>query len=253
MKPARLASAPADRLLGYFRAQLGQFGPQRWWPAQTRLEMILGAILTQNTSWSNASHAIAQLRRQGLLDQARLMKADRGEIEAAIRPAGFFRQKGRTIRNFLDWLQRAHSGSLTRALTQPPHALREALLALPGIGPETADAILLYAANQPFFVADAYTRRILARHRWLAESAGYEEAQQLLHRYLPADPELFNEFHALIVETAKRYCQRRAAQCRGCPLEFDLGRTALEKSCRPPRVRRTAPLPGRQPEHDRCL
>ena len=222
MEPDYPDLSPRAELLGYFRTLLGQFGPQHWWPAQTRLEMILGAILTQNTSWNNVFIAISQLRRKGLLVKARLMNADAREIEAAIRSSGFFRRKARTIRGFLDWLQRNYSGSLRRALARPPLELRRELLALRGIGPETADAVLLYAANHPFFVADTYTRRILARHGWLADGVGYGETQEFLHGNLPPDPALFNEFHALLVETAKRHCHRAVTVCNGCPLEFDL-------------------------------
>ncbi len=222
MEPDRPDLSPRAELLGYFSNLLGHFGPQHWWPAQTRLEVILGAILTQNTSWNNVFLAIGELRHKDLLAKARLMNAKALEIEAAIRSSGFFRQKTRTIRGFMDWLQRNHSGSLRRALAQPPLVLRRELLALRGIGPETADAILLYAGDRPFFVADAYTRRILGRHGWLAEGAGYDETQQFLHRHLPRDPVLFNEFHALLVETAKRHCHRVNPVCSGCPLEFDL-------------------------------
>ncbi|MGH9432888.1 MAG: endonuclease III domain-containing protein [Terriglobia bacterium] len=217
-----MKASPDAGLSGYFHALLARFGPQHWWPARTRLEVILGSILTQHISWHNVSFSITLLRSRGLLSQRRLRKATLEQVESAIRPAGFFRQKARAIRGFLHWLQQRHGGSLSRALALPPDVLRRELVALRGIGPETADAILLYAANRPFFVADAYTRRILARHGWLAEDVGYEETQEFLHRHLPRDAALFNEFHALLVETAKRHCRRAAPLCKGCPLEFDL-------------------------------
>jgi len=210
---------PGVELLSYYRELLEGFGPQGWWPARTRLEVILGAILTQNTSWKNVRIAIRRLRRAGLLNQRRLGRASQSELEEAIRPAGFFRQKARTIRHFVSWLDRSYGGSLHRMFRRPPEELRRALLGIKGLGPETADAILLYAGRKPFFVADGYTRRILARHELLRPRAGYEEAQAYLHQHLPRDSGLFNEYHALLVEVGKRYCKRSAPECAACPLE----------------------------------
>ncbi len=210
---------PGKELQQYYVKLLQELGPQRWWPARTRLEVILGAILTQNTAWRNAALALTSLRRAGLTNLARLRKASRAELETCVRPAGFFRQKARTIRNFLDWLAVAHRGSLNSFFTTPPAELRRHLLELKGVGPETADAILLYAGQQPFFVADAYTRRILARHKFVSPIGDYSEAQEFLHQHLTPDPALFNEYHALLVEVGKRYCKRQAPQCAGCPLE----------------------------------
>jgi endonuclease III related protein len=210
---------PDSELLAYFKEVLGWLGPQGWWPARTRLEVILGAILTQNTSWNNAAMGIRGLRRAGLLSWPALGGASQPELEAAIRPAGFYRQKARTIRNFISWLERSYGGSLGRMFAQPAEALRQELLGVKGLGPETVDAILLYAGEKPFFVADAYTRRILARHEFISPQAGYATAQEFLHRHLPADAGLFNEFHALLVEVAKRFCKRSTADCAACPLE----------------------------------
>ena len=210
---------PGEVLETYYEEILRQFGPQGWWPARTRLEVILGAILTQNTTWQNAARAIARLRNSGLLRWGRLRQAPLPELEGCVRPAGYFRQKSRTIQTFVQWLDSAHQGSLDALFSQPPDLARDQLLALRGFGPETADAILLYAGKLPFFVADAYTRRVLGRHGLLLPEDGYSAAQQFLHRHLPADEGLFNEFHALLVETGKRYCKRKAAECRGCPLE----------------------------------
>lgn len=210
---------PGEVLVTYYEELLRQFGPQGWWPARTRLEVILGAILTQNTNWQNAARAVARLRASGFLRWQRLRRASAVEIEECIRPAGYFRQKTRAIRALVEWLDSSHHGSLDALFNQPPDLARSQLLALRGVGPETADAILLYAGNLPFFVADAYTRRVLARHELLSSDGGYAATQQFLHRHLPANAGLFNEFHALLVETGKRYCKRQTAECKGCPLE----------------------------------
>jgi endonuclease III related protein len=208
-----------DLLIRYYRRMLARLGPQKWWPARTRLGVILGAILTQNTSWTNVELAMWRLRHVGFLKLSRLRQATRTEIEAAIRPAGFYRQKAQTIQTFIAWLDRSSHGSLHTLFARPPQELRRELLLLRGLGPETVDAILLYAGRKPFFVADAYTRRILSRHGLAPQGADYDAVQGLLHRNLPPDPAMFNEFHALLVEVGKRYCKRQAAFCHGCPLE----------------------------------
>ena len=208
-----------DALPRYYLALQGRFGPQQWWPARTRLEVILGAILTQNTAWHNATLALRNLRQAGLLSWPALRRADSGALEAAVRPAGFYRQKARTIREFVAWLERRHSGSLRRLLAVPAEELRLQLLDLRGLGPETVDAILLYAAHYPHFVADAYTRRVLARHGFVPAAAGYHETQAFLHAHLPRRASLFNEFHALLVEVGKKHCRPQSPKCAGCPLE----------------------------------
>jgi len=210
---------PGEVLEQYYKALLLQFGPQGWWPARTRLEVILGAVLTQNTNWRNVTVAIRRLREAGFLRWARLRTASAAELEACVRPAGYFRQKARTIQTFVEWLERAHQGSLDALFAQPSQGLRNQLLGLRGLGPETVDAILLYAGKQPFFVADAYTRRVLARHGLVSPREGYSAIQQFLHQNLPQDEAVFNEFHALLVETGKRYCKRQAPQCESCPLQ----------------------------------
>jgi endonuclease III related protein len=163
--------------------------------------------------------AIKQLKQGGLLTLRDLRKSSPVELESCIRPAGFYRQKAHTIRNFIEWLDRACAGSLVTMFARPAPQARRQLLRIKGLGPETVDAILLYAGRHPFFVADAYTRRILARHGLVHPEAGYASAQQFLHQHLPADPALFNEYHALLVEVGKRYCRRQAPQCDACPLE----------------------------------
>ncbi len=221
-----MARAAAPRLQSenqtlvlYFDRLLRAYGPQRWWPARTRLEVILGAILTQNTSWNNAARAIQKLRKARALKLDRLRRLDSRQLRELVRPAGFYRQKARTIRNFLRWLNDACQGSLTRMFSRPTENLRRALLEVPGIGEETADAILLYAGHQPLFLADAYTRRVLSRHGLIAVDSKYEQARAFLHTHLAPDAGLFNEFHALLVEVGKRHCWRNTPNCRGCPLE----------------------------------
>ena len=210
---------PGLELLAYHREMLRRLGPQGWWPARTRLEVILGAILTQNTTWDNASKGIRGLRRAGLLNWQELGRVSQPKLQAAIRAAGFFRQKAQTIRNFLSWLHRSYGGSLRRMFAEPAETLRQELLGVKGLGPETVDAVLLYAGGKPVFVADAYTRRILARHEFISPQADYATAQEFLHRHLPADAGLFNESHALFVEVGKRFCKRSTADCAACPLE----------------------------------
>jgi endonuclease-3 related protein len=211
-------------LLRYYAALRGRFGPQRWWPARTRLEVILGAILTQNTAWHNATLALRNLRQSGLLSWQGLRRAPLPRLEACVRPAGFYRQKARALRDFAGWLGRHYGGSLRRLFFLPAEELRRRLLNLRGVGPETVDAILLYAAQRPLFVADAYTRRVLARHGFISEAAGYHQTQEFLHAHLPRAAPLFNEFHALLVEVGKKHCKPQSPGCAGCPLEEFLPR-----------------------------
>ena len=221
MKRVAPEALPANQgriLKQYFHVLLRHFGPQRWWPARTRLGIILGAILTQNTSWLNAERALRQLRKSKLFAIGRLRAMPRSELAGQIHSAGFFRQKAGTIHNFLNWLGSQHGGSLSQLFATPPDEARRGLLSVRGIGPETADVIQLYAGRNPTFVADAYTRRILARHGLLPPGASYEAARRFLHEHLPPDHSLFNEFHALLVETGKRFCLRNEPRCNTCPL-----------------------------------
>jgi endonuclease-3 related protein len=219
----------------FYLKLLESLGPQDWWPAKTRLEIILGAILTQNTTWRNATLALQNLRRADRLSWTALERAPRRELEAWVRPAGFYRQKARTISLFAAWLNRTYGGSLDALFRRPPGEVRRQLLALKGIGSETADAILLYAGRHPFFVADAYTRRVLSRHRLFPQSADYDFAQRYLHQHLEPDQAMFNEFHALLVEAGKRYCRREIAQCEECPLGEFLPRQEAQAMTRKPK------------------
>lgn len=183
--------------------------------------MIVGAILTQSTAWVNVEHAIRALRRARALRPAALLALGPARLTRLVRPSGFFRQKASRLRALARHVARRHGGDLRRFLRQPAAALRAELLALPGIGPETADSILLYAAGRPVFVVDAYTRRVLARHRIVAPGIDAAGLQRLLMDHLPRDPALFSEYHALLVRVAKEHC-RATPRCAGCPLRFDL-------------------------------
>lgn len=209
------------RLLRVYRALLAAFGPQRWWPGRTPYEIAVGAVLTQYTSWRHAARAVEALRARRLLAPARLLAVTEAELRALVRPAGTYRQKAERLRRMTRWLVDRCGGRfavLRRARLLP---LRREMLAVPGLGPETVDAILLYAAARPVFVADAYLRRVLARHRLLPARATYEQARAFMEAHLPSDPALFNEFHALIVAVAKTHC-RTIPICATCPLRFDL-------------------------------
>jgi len=209
----------ARALESYFDALRARFGPQRWWPARTRLEIILGAILTQNTAWRNAALALRELRRAGLLRQNRLLRTPAARLARHIRPAGFFRQKARTIRNFLGWLDKCCHGSLDKLFAQPPEEARRGLLSIKGLGPETVDSILLYAGRRPYFVADAYTRRVLFRHGLILRRSSYAASQAFIHENLRRDYIIYNEYHALLVEVGKRHCVKSAPKCDACPLK----------------------------------
>jgi endonuclease-3 related protein len=215
-EPAR--AAPGEILGRFYATLLESFGPQGWWPARTRWEVIWGAIIVQNTSWRNATLALKNLRQAGVLAWQKFRKLSVAELEELIRPAGFYRQKASALCNFSNWVEEAHGGSLDSLFAQETDQVRAQLLELKGIGPETADAILLYSGRHAVFVADAYTRRILSRHDLLSPASDYHSAQRFLHQHLPPDEALFNEFHALMVEAAKRHCHRTVAHCEQCPL-----------------------------------
>lgn len=206
----------------YFNALLQAYGPQSWWPGRTRFEIIVGAILTQNTSWTNVERAIRALRREKLLSPAAIARTSVEKLESLIRSSGYFRQKARKLKQFVLFLQTQHSGSLTKLFGTETSSLREHLLGLHGIGPETADAILLYAGGRAVFVVDAYTRRIMGRHGLVHERNGYEEIRGLFERSLPGDASLFNEFHALLVDVGKNFCRPKSPVCSACPLRVFL-------------------------------
>jgi endonuclease-3 related protein len=207
-----------ERLCEVYQLLLDFFGPQHWWPGETRFEIMVGAILTQNTSWSNVAKAIANLQAAGCLEPDRLHALDANELETLIRPAGYFRLKAKRLRNFTQWLFDDYEGSLERLDEIDTHRLREELLGISGIGPETADSILLYALDRPVFVVYTYTARVAVRHGLIEPELTYETLQDLFASNLEGDVPLFNEYHALLVHVGKDFCKPKP-RCPGCPLE----------------------------------
>jgi endonuclease III related protein len=193
-------------------------GPQHWWPADTPFEVMVGAVLVQNTSWQNVKRAMANLRQSELLEPHALNAVPVEELEELIRPAGYFRVKARRLRSLLEFLVERYDGSLQAMFRTPQDTLREELLAVHGIGPETADSILLYAGGLPVFVVDAYTHRIFSRHGWIAFDSDYHAIQEYFQDELPQSAPLWNEYHALLVHVGKHYCRKTKPNCRECPL-----------------------------------
>jgi endonuclease-3 related protein len=227
----------------YYAALLARWGAQHWWPAQSRFEVIVGAFLTQNTAWTNVEKAMARLRSARKLSLEGIRSTPEAELAELIRSSGYYKQKAHRLKRFVAWLDATHAGSLDRMFAQPTARLREELLALHGVGPETADSILLYAGGHPVFVVDAYTRRIFERHKLVARKAKYDELRLLVEQSLarfdaggaygddPMHPpsrmsrapraeaaQHFNDLHGLIVRTGKEFCGTKPS-CAGCPLE----------------------------------
>jgi endonuclease-3 related protein len=204
-------------LLDVFNRLFSRFGPLRWWPAETPFEVCVGAILTQNTAWANVEKAIFAIKQAGIMSPEILHSSDQEQLAQLIRPAGYFNVKSRRLKDFTSWLFLNYQGSMKQMFAGDWHDLRAELLCVRGIGPETADSILLYAGHKPTFVVDAYTRRLFQRLGLLPEGAGYDETRTLFMKNLPQDVQLFNEYHAQIVEQCKRFCRTKAL-CNGCPL-----------------------------------
>ncbi len=213
-----MSTRTSEQLRSIYEALYRAYGPQQWWPAQTPTEVIVGAILTQNTAWRNVETAIANLRRADALNWARLRDLPAEQLAELIRPAGTYQVKARRLKSFIAWLWERYDGDLERMFATSWPTLREELLSVSGIGRETADAILLYAGSQPTFVVDAYTARILYRHGLIDNSADYDEIKDTFESNLPADVQMFNEYHALLVQVGKQHC-RPKPKCAGCPLE----------------------------------
>lgn len=192
-------------------------GHTGWWPGETPFEVAIGAILTQNTAWTNVEKALENLKAARILHPEGLLQAELTAVETALRPSGYFRQKAIRVRIFSQHLIDHYGGSMARMAERPLEALRPELLGLHGIGPETADDILLYACEKPVFVVDAYTRRILSRHSVVPSNIGYEALRSVFEDNLPADVAYFKEYHGLIVWTGKDFCKSKP-RCKGCPL-----------------------------------
>lgn len=222
----------SERLIEIYQLLFDRFGPQNWWPGETVFEVITGAILTQNTNWANVEKAITNLKSADLLTPERLYHLDISQLAELIRPAGYYNIKAKRLKSFLNWLFHNYDGRLENLEDLGTDRLRAELLAVNGVGPETADSILLYAFGRPIFVVDAYTARVAVRHGLIEPDADYEQLRELFQSNLPHSPtlceakrssgvqesQLFNEYHALLVRLGKEFC-RPTARCSGCPLE----------------------------------
>jgi endonuclease III related protein len=211
-----------SKLLQAYERMLSAFGSQHWWPGDSPFEIMVGAVLVQNTAWRNVERAIDNLRDARVMEPRAMQALPPEELAELIRPAGYFQVKTRRLRNLLKFVIDQYDGSLDAMFRTDFVTLRNELLAIHGIGPETADAILLYAGGLPSFVVDTYTHRILARHGWIDYEAGYHDIQDYFQSALPADAMLYNEYHALLVRVGKDYCRRSVAKCRECPLAAQL-------------------------------
>ncbi|MBI5100851.1 MAG: endonuclease III domain-containing protein [Nitrospirae bacterium] len=207
-----------SKLPAIYKRLQKRFGPQKWWPGETPFEVAVGAILTQNTNWGNVEKAINNLKKAGKLNPRDMHAMPEAKLASFIRPSGYYNIKARRLKNFLDLLVGSYGERKKKMKKEPFESVRKKLLGVNGIGPETADSIILYALDKPVFVIDAYTKRILSRHNIMRHDASYHEFQGLFHAGLKEDVRLFNEYHALIVTLAKEYCRTKPL-CDGCPLE----------------------------------
>lgn len=212
-------NAIKNRLLKMYNKMYSAFGPQYWWPGETPFEIIIGAILTQNTAWSNVEKAIKNLKGQRLLNICSLSKISPKKLAVLIQPSGYYNIKVKRIMNLIKLINKDFGGSLRRFLNLPEGKLRSILLGVNGIGKETADSIILYAAQKPIFVIDAYTKRILIRHSLADNNSTYDQLQELFMNNLPLDVSLYNEYHALLVRVGKTLCSKERPKCNNCPLK----------------------------------
>jgi len=205
--------------MAMYEAMVGALGPSHWWPGESPLEIAVGAVLTQNTNWANVAKAIENIKQADVLDVRRLLALPVSELSELIRPAGYFRLKAGRLRNLLQFIASEAQGDIEVLRGREFSLLRESLLQVKGIGPETADAILCYALDFPVFVVDAYTVRMFSRHGLVSEEADYHEVQSYVMDVLPGDLALFNEYHALIVRMGKQWCKKKQGLCETCPLQ----------------------------------
>ena len=202
-----------------YKKLFNYLGPQYWWPADSSFEVVVGTILTQNTNWRNVEKAIANLKRKNLLNPKMLYHISLKKLAALIKPSGYFNIKAKRLNAFLDVLFNSYQGSIKNMFSWDTQQLRRVLLDIKGIGPETADSILLYAAQRPVFVVDAYTKRIFLRHNFIKEEYSYSQIQELFMKSLDNDARLFNEYHALLVRLGKEICTKNNPRCNICPLK----------------------------------
>jgi len=196
------------------------FGPRKWWPAKSPFEVMVGAILTQNTAWSNVEKAIACLKREKLISPQKMARVPEKKLRILIRSSGFYNEKAKKLKALTVFLFDSCKGRLKKLASRDTAVLRSELLSIKGVGPETADSILLYALEKSIFVVDAYTKRIFARHKLVESDAAYDEVQRFFMTNLPLSVELYNEYHALIVELGKNYCKNRKPRCKNVPWEW---------------------------------
>jgi endonuclease-3 related protein len=221
--------ATSELLMELYQRLLDHYGPQNWWPAETPFEVMVGAVLTQNTNWANVTKAIDNLKARDLLSLPALLALEPLELAELIRPAGYYKLKAGRLRNLLDMIQSRYDGDLGYMFSQDTEQLRRDLLATKGVGPETADSILLYAAQKPVFVVDTYTARITGRHGLSDPSMSYFELQELFSDSLPRDVALYNEFHGLLVRLGNQECKKSRPRCDQCPAREWAGGPQLDQ------------------------
>jgi endonuclease III related protein len=216
-----------EDLLKVYDLLQGYFGDLHWWPADSPFEVMVGAILTQNTAWTNVEKAVSALKERNLLSPAALFRIDEKILAEIIRPSGYYHVKAKRLKSFVLFLLVEYSGSIERMCAETLTVLREKLLGVRGVGPETADSILLYACRKPVFISDAYTQRILRRHGLIPEDADVTQIRTLFMTHLPHNASLFNQFHALLVNAGKTFC-RKTPKCTPCPLRILLEKTGTQ-------------------------
>ncbi len=208
----------ANKILDIYSILFDHFGPQFWWPGETPIEIMVGAVLTQNTNWQNVCKAIANLKDVGVLNYSSLCNLSHEGLAQYIRPSGYYNLKAKRLKNLLGMIEEKYDGELGLFIDDDLEESRKNLLMVSGVGPETADSILLYVTQKPIFVVDSYTHRIFSRHNLLEEESDYHSIQELFMGALPQDVQMMNEYHALIVRLAKEYCKNKNPLCENCPL-----------------------------------
>jgi len=215
-------------LMNIYRTLYQAYGPRNWWPGETSFEVMVGAILTQNTSWRNVEKAIEKLKGKGVLNPEGIHHLKKSQLSSLIKSSGYFRIKADRLKSFVDFLFEEYDENIKKMRGERLGKLREKLLGVQGIGPETADSILLYGLKKPIFVIDAYTKRILSRHGMVSERASYDEIQKLFMDHLPPDEKLFNEYHALFVHLGKTLC-KKIPRCDKCPIKDVRGKALVAR------------------------